>query len=154
MRQLFPENEPEWWKQAVANRGGKVGGDACSSNHSTSPGAGGVLPGWEEVVDVETRCVSMRRVRGGGPVASAGEPWSKCRGADLGGSAYMLMNLQAVRGGWSPWSETWPTDAEVRDDSGERRLNVPDSDLSVEWERDTMPYLLPVLLLTLSAPCL
>jgi len=145
MHQLFPEEEPAWWKQAVADRAGQVGGGAGSSNHSTTPGtAGGVLPGWEEVVDEKTRCVSMRRVRGGGAAARAGEPWGKYRRADFGTSVRMWVQLQAVRGGWSPWGETQPTEAEEWDDSGERRLNVPDSDLSIEWERDGLPYLLPV----------
>jgi hypothetical protein len=51
----------------------------------------------------------------------------------------MWAQLQAVRGGFSPWGATWPADGEEWDESGERRLNVPDSDLSFEFEPDALP---------------
>ena len=150
MHELFPKEEPSWWKQAVADRDSKAAQRGGNSNHSTPTcSSSSVLPGWEEVVDPETLVVSVQRVRGGRGVETGvdcvqglqGLQGSTCRRAVLGGSAAMWAQLQAVRGGFSPWGvATWPADAEEWDDSGERRLNVPDSDWSFEFERDALPY--------------
>ena len=149
MHELFPKEEPLWWKQAVADRDSKAAQKGGSSNHSSPAcSSSSVLPGWEEVVDPETLVVSVQRVRGGRGAETGvdcvqglqGLQGSTCRRAVLGGSAALWAQLQAVRGGFSPWGVTWPADAEEWDDSGERRLNVADSDWSFECARDTLPY--------------
>jgi len=139
LQELLPEDEPAWWKSAVEqHRGNQTTAQHSGSNFSKS-----TLPGWEEFVEPETGVVSMQRVRGG-----------------QGGAAAWLVSSSArvarVRGGGregsypSPGPEAHRDDDEW-DDSGERRLNIPDSDISLDFEEEA-PYQYPASALRPLAP--
>ena len=149
LHQLLPEEEPEWWKSAV-NKHRVL--NASSTNNNTSG-----LPGWTEVVDQKSGTVSMQRVRGGtdrcrhvrwptrGPLRqlSACKPPSKVLvvAGHLRGGLGEAGSLVAQAHDWGAGSlgaqpHKW-------DDSAERRLNVPDSDMSVEIHHHSLPMLTP-----------
>jgi len=123
VRELFPEEEPEWWKAAKEKHRRETGGSMSNSNHSTS-----TLSGWQEVVDNETGTVSMQRVRGGADPAVGCARSLSCVALRVGsGSAAVI--IQGIRDGWEPWEVEGGEDEWVG--SGQRRLNAPDSDFSI-----------------------
>lgn len=121
LEELLPEDEPAWWQSAAEQRGNQTTARLPESNLSKS-----TLPGWEEVVEQETGVVSMQRVRGG----------------QAGATAWLASSSSArvarVRGGWQEGMHSSPDpdahgDDDEWDESGERRLNIPDSDISVDF---------------------
>ena len=126
LRELFPEEEPEWWTQAVKEA---CAGKNMSQNSSDRPLCSSV-PGWEEKVDPATGTVSMQHIRGGNSAIHV------VQDSSMRPLALCAASCARMRGGCNHREPIECGDDEW-DDSGERRWNVPDSDISIEWDESS-----------------